>query len=396
MAEITIEKLAEDIKRVANRLGKPPADFNEYEKGRGKYKEWEFRKRGGFAACLLSAGFTPAELELAKLKSDNARLREIVTQLESLAVSSSRMREMIQSIDPDQIQPKHDWMRPAKPDGKNHGIPVMLLSDVHFDEVVRPEQIGHCNAYNRDIATRRLKNTFRNAARLLKSHMSNPSYDGFVLNLGGDMLSGNIHEELAETNEACISQSILSLTEILIEGVYGLAKEFGNVFVPCVTGNHGRMHRKPRAKNRAFENFEWLIYQYMAAYFKSDKRISFDIPDGPDAVYTVYKRRYLLTHGDQFRGGDGIGGIMVPIMRGASKKLVRQQAIGSPFDVILMGHWHRYIHTNDVIINGSVKGYDEYASQGNFPYEAPQQALWIEHPDHGITFRVPILCDKSK
>jgi hypothetical protein len=396
MDEYTVDELVKDLKRIAKRLDRPPHDFGEYQASGGKYKHWQFRKRGGFAGIMVMAGFSASEITLAKLRTDNKHLQARIAALEGIAVSSARMREMIMEIDPDSIEPDNDWLKGPQKPSRNHGFAQMLLSDIHFDEVVRPEQIGGCNAYNREVATRRLKNTFRNAVRVLKSHMSSPSYDGIVCNLGGDMLSGNIHEELVETNEACINESILALTEILVEGIGGLADEFGKVFVPCVTGNHGRMHRKPRAKNRAFENFEWLIYQYVARYFKSDPRISFDIPDGPDCVYPLYKRRYLLTHGDQFRGGDGVGGIMVPIMRGASKKSVRQQAIGSPFDVILMGHWHRYIHTNDIIINGSVKGYDEYASQGNFPFEPPQQALWVEHPEYGMTFRCPILCDKGK
>lgn len=225
--------------------------------------------------------------------------------------------------------------------------------------------------------------------------MSSPKYDGIICNLGGDLLSGTIHEELAETNEAGTLQSMLALEEILIEGIGGLADEFGKVFVPCVTGNHGRIHKKPRMKNRAFENFEWAIYQHLAKYFRSDSRISFAIPDGPDALYPVYSRRYCLTHGDQFRGGEGVGGIMVPIMRGTSKKAVRQQAIGQPFDLVLMGHWHQYIHMNGLVINGSVKGYDEFASSMNFPFEPAQQALFIAHPEAGVTFRMPILCDKS-
>jgi hypothetical protein len=46
-----------------------------------------------------------------------------------------------------------------------------------------------------------------------------------------------------------------------------------------------------------------------------------------------------------------------------------------------------------MIINGAVKGYDEYAFQNNFSFEVPQQALFITRPTGDITFRMPILCD---
>lgn len=331
-------------------------------------------------------------LEITRLRHDITRLTSQVRETEALALTSENLRRIIGSLGSPNVVPNPDWLRGAGKQRSTRGTAVLFLSDIHFDEVVHPTQIGGCNEYNRAIAVKSLQNTFRSAVMLLKGFMAAPKYDGIVCPLGGDLLSGNIHEELVETNEAPIQASMLALEEVLIEGIGGLADEFGKVHVPCVTGNHGRMHKKPRAKNRAVENFEWAVYQRMASYFRRDSRITFDIPDGPDTFFNLYDKRYCLTHGDQFRGGDGIGGIMVPIMRGASKKQVRQQAIGDAFDVLMMGHWHQYIHTNRLIINGSVKGYDEYAYQGNFPFEEPQQALFIAHPDAGVTFRMPVLC----
>lgn len=331
-------------------------------------------------------------LEITRLRSDKSRLESQLRELEGLALTGDGLRRIVGSIGSPNVRRDPEWLRGAAKQRSTRGTAVLFLSDIHFDEVVHPAQIGGSNEYNREIATASLKNTFRSAVMLLKGFMAAPKYDGIVCPLGGDLLSGNIHEELVESNEAPIQRSMLALEEILIEGIGCLADEFGKVHVPCVTGNHGRMHKKPRAKNRAFENFEWAVYQRLASYFRRDSRITFDIPEGPDAFFSLYSQRYCLTHGDQFRGGDGIGGIMVPIMRGASKKQVRQQAIGDAYDVLMMGHWHQYIHTNRLIINGSVKGYDEYAYQGNFPFEEPQQALFIAHPEAGVTFRMPVLC----
>lgn len=331
-------------------------------------------------------------IQETRYKNEIARLRSQLQEAERLALSSDRLREVIGSLGSPNINPSPEWLRGASRQRGTHGTGVLFLSDVHFDEVVQPTQIGGSNTYNRQIAIESLRNTFRTAVVLLKGYMAIPKYDGFVCPLGGDLLSGNIHEELAETNEAPIQQSMLALEETMIEGLGSLADEFGKVHVPCVVGNHGRLHRKPRAKNRAFENFEWAVYQRLAAYFKRDPRLTFDISDGSDAAWNIYTWRYLLTHGDQFRGGDGIGGIMVPIMRGAARKQVRQQALGDAFDVLMIGHWHQYIHTNHLIVNGSVKGYDEFSYQMNFPFEPPQQALFVVHPEVGVSFRMPVLC----
>lgn len=338
------------------------------------------------------APVNPSErIEIARLRDDKRRLEGQLKEMEQQAVTADKLREMIGSLDAPNVSQSPEWLQGASKPRSVTGTPVLFLSDIHFDEVVAADQIGGCNEYNREIATQSIKNTFRSAISLLKSFMAAPKYDGIVAPLGGDLLSGNIHEELTKTNEFPIQKSMIAIEELLIEGLGGLADEFGKVHVPCVTGNHGRMSRKPEAKNRGPENYEWAIYQRLASYFRRDSRITFDIPEGPDAFFKVYERRFCLTHGDQFRGGNGIGGIMVPIKRGVAKKQQRQVAIGNPFDHVLMGHWHQYTHEEQIIINGSIKGYDEYAYANNFDYQPPQQALFIVHPEVGITFRMPVM-----
>jgi hypothetical protein len=35
-------------------------------------------------------------------------------------------------------------------------------------------------------------------------------------------------------------------------------------------------------------------------------------------------------------------------------------------------------------------------NRGNFGFEPPRQALWITYPEHGITFRIPVLVERGK
>jgi hypothetical protein len=134
--------------------------------------------------------------------------------------------------------------------GKNTGVPTLLASDWHGDEVVKADQINGVNAFNRAIWTARTKRMFSKTIDLLIHHMHKPNNDYFVLDLGGDMLSGNIHEELRETNEAPVSQSMLHLVDLLIAGIDLLLTHFPKIVVNAVPGNHGRWDKKPRAKNR--------------------------------------------------------------------------------------------------------------------------------------------------
>jgi hypothetical protein len=210
------------------------------------------------------------------------------------------------------------------------------------------------------------------------------------------MISGNIHDELVATNQFNTMPTILDILSKLTWMIEELLKVFPRVFLPCVSGNHGRNTHKIWAKDRHATSFDWLIYNLLALRFENDKRVTFLIPDGPDAYYKVYDHRFLLTHGDQFRGGDGLIGCLGPIIRGDHKKRSRNAQIDMEYDTMILGHWHQYIHHSRVIVNGSLKGYDEYAYTNNFGFELPRQALWINHPKYGITFGMPVQVERSK
>lgn len=273
---------------------------------------------------------------------------------------------------------------------KSPGVPTLFASDWHWAEVVDPSQIGGVNKFNLKIAHERVRALISQTIDLLDNHMVNPEYPGIVFALGGDMMSGFIHPELVETNEVNVMASLVDLFGVMSWAIEMLADRYGKVFVPCVTGNHGRSTVKIQAKNRHHTSFDWLLYCLLDKRFENDPRITMHIPDGPDALYSVYDTRYLLTHGDQFRGGDGLIGCLGPIIRGDHKKRSRNAQIDMDYTCMILGHWHQLIQMQRLIVNGSLIGYNEYAYAGNFGFEIPQQALWITHPKNGITFQMAV------
>lgn len=287
------------------------------------------------------------------------------------------------------------WLTP-KVCKKDHATASVMLSDLHLDEIVYADQVNFVNAYSRKIAKRRLKMFFENSIKLARDHMSGIEIDGLVLNLGGDMVSGNIHEELKISNEDGIMGTVVYWVEQLIAGIEMLAEQFPHLYIPCVTGNHGRNSMKPVKKGRNRDNFDWLIYKMLEMHFKNENGhdIVFNIPEGTDCRYSVYNTRYQLTHGDQFRGGSGISGIWTPITLGDHRKRQREQATKTPYDVLLMGHFHQLIDGGKFMINGSLKGYDEFAASCNFGFETPKQWFWLTDPRYGKTVTAPIHCEK--
>lgn len=288
------------------------------------------------------------------------------------------------------------WTRRTPKAGKHHGTPWLLLSDLHLDEVVQPAEIGHVNAYNRRIAELRLQGTFERAVEVCRTYWSGITYDGIVCPLAGDIYSGDIHDELTQTNEDTILGSILHWTDRLASGLALLADEFGSVHVPVVVGNHSRRSRKPRSKFRARDNFDWFTGHLLARQFAGDKRVTFDVSESADVMVDAYGRRVCVTHGDQASGGGGIGGIWPPIMRLDARKRSRANAVNAPYDLMVLGHWHQLTFGPSFVMNGSLKGYDEYAFTGNFGFEPPQQALWLMTPEHGKTWTAPILPQNRK
>jgi hypothetical protein len=217
-----------------------------------------------------------------------------------------------------------------------------------------------------------------------------------VINLGGDFISGGLHPELAKTDEQSRIRAALSVRDLLAEKLSIMADEFGNVFCPAVPGNHGRNTHKPEFNGYVETNFDWMVYQLLARHFENDKRIRFVIPDSGDAYYSVYGKRFLLTHGDMLgvKGGDGIIGAIGPIMRGKMKVGARMRSFGADFDLLIMGHWHQELFLPGVLVSNTLKGYDEYAMKAlSAPFSLPSQPLLFVHPRIGITSYSTILLE---
>ncbi|BES72184.1 hypothetical protein RE428_32020 [Marinobacter nanhaiticus D15-8W] len=328
------------------------------------------------------------QVEEHRLKKQLAQEKRKVMELAEQKIEDERFQRFVGHLMSKPTQPPK-WLY-SKKKGQDRAIATAMLSDTHFDEVVQPRHINGVNAYNRTIATLRLQRFFENVLTLCKHHCGGIDIEGLVLPLGGDMVSGNIHEELAETNEAPIMDTVLYWSGQIIAGIEMLLTHFDRLYVPCVTGNHGRNHKKPKAKTRAKDSFDWLIYKLVERHFQGRSEVTFNIPLETDARWNIYSTRYHMTHGDQFKGGNGIAGIFSPIMRGHYKKMTREQSVETPYDILLMGHFHQLIDMGSVIVNGSLKGYDEWTASMNFNFEYPQQAFFLTDPKWGKTITAPV------
>lgn len=337
--------------------------------------------------------------ETAKLKIELAQANRRIETIQREEDTAERIREAILGLADHTPEPPEWLQRPGTPGFR--GAPMTIWSDWHWGEVVHAAEVAGVNEYNHKIGRLRAKRLVETTIDLAFNHMgrAKTKYPGCIVCLGGDMITGDIHEELLATNDRTPQQSINDLTDVLAGGLDTMAGKFGRLFVPCVVGNHGRSSRKPRMKGRVFTSIEWVIYCNLERHFRNSKHIQFMIPGETDAYFSVFGHRYLLTHGDSLgvKGGDGIIGAMGPIVRGAIKVGRSEAEIDRDFDTIVMGHWHQYLTVPGIIVNNSLIGYNEYARLGlRAPYSRPSQALWFTHPEHGITAHWQVYLENLK
>lgn len=353
--------------------------------------DWSLENAAG-----IDVGSSAAQI--ARLESENKALTTRLAALMRDQITRDHVRQHIFKLRENGATPPR-WISTKKSRVGVTGMPILFASDWQLGEVIQASEINGFNAFNLEIAEQRIEIMMQKTVRLLFDEVARPKYPGIIFLLGGDMVSGDsLHDDLTRTNEERVLPILLRLVDLLIGCVDFLLGHFEHVHIVCVAGNHGRLDRKTPSKERSATNFDWLAgtmierhYESVVASGKLEKgRATFQVETSPDAYFEVYGRTYCLTHGDQFRGGDGMIGPIGPVMRGRWKKSGRDIALGQPFDTLLCGHFHWLWMLDHLIINGSLPGYSEFAYQNNMQPTQPAQALWIQHPDEGITHQLPI------
>jgi hypothetical protein len=276
--------------------------------------------------------------------------------------------------------------RPARR-GEQRGKHEMALlwSDTHYPEVVDLEETNGINEFNSEIFWRR-QATLRDR---IASHVEQRKNPVDVLHLWalGDMLSGNIHEELAETNELPLAEATIQFGLDGARWVESLLEiGFRQIRFAGVVGNHPRLHKKPRAKH-TFDNADWFAYHTMRLALAQNEAITFEIPKANRWPVVVHGWRFLLWHMDGVRSsmpGVPWGGIM----RRVHALQNEYAAVGQPIDYFCGGHFHQLTDVpagpSRIYVNGSVKGVDEHSLRSFGGGQPPQQALLTIHPDNGV------------
>jgi hypothetical protein len=256
-------------------------------------------------------------------------------------------------------------------------------SDLHAAEVVDREEMNGINGYDWDVMLAR-HDRMLEAIASFKDKRPYP-VDELVINGLGDMLSGNNHPELKETNQKVIMEAALQLGLDMTQWVAALGEIFPKVRVAGVVGNHPRMTIKPAMKRR-YDNVDWIMYHIMKLQLARYENISVEVPKAAQHPIMIFNERHLLFHGDGIRStmpGVPWGGVMRRVA-----ELSNQYArMGMPINRFHVGHFHNpnIVEGGRIFMNGSVKGPDEYSLLNFGGGHDASQLLQVYHPIRGLT-----------
>ena len=182
---------------------------------------------------------------------ENIELKREIHRRSDDRMTAEKVRKEIFNIAEYSPEPPA-WLN-KEPGKSSTGIPLICVNDWHWGEYVDPDQVGGVNKFNRAIAKERVRVLHDTVVDLCFNHMTNPNYPGAVVAVLGDMITGNIHEDLAMTNDGPVMWSVNEVENQLIGLIKSWKKRFGKIAVICVPGNHGRNTVKPRINNRVYE-----------------------------------------------------------------------------------------------------------------------------------------------
>lgn len=325
---------------------------------------------------------------LRRLRDENNRLRNGIADLERRVIEAEDIRASVLGLVDAPLKPR--LVIPTRASRGGGGRTVLLhLTDVHYGETVNIHEMDGVNSYDAKTARARIGRFFARAASLCTEHWSGAPPEEIVLALGGDLISGDIHNELAVTNAPSVPATVREVGEIIAGGVGLLREKVGcPIRVYSVPGNHGRLTFKPTAKGRAAMSLDLLVTDFAEACCRAAglSGVTFYQTYSPDAYFSVYAFNWLLNHGDTMgsKGGQGYIGPAATIVRGHRKLMDTAWRSGKAINFILSGHFHTTLRTTFGWSGGSVVGYSEYGRDLRADPEPAKQNMLVVHERNGV------------
>ncbi len=323
--------------------------------------------------------FTPPQAEVSReetLAAENAELKRHLKRARSIDVQAERVLQSIETA----VKSAPPQFNGSLPSGRvTPHVHNLLLSDLHYGEVVDPEQVNGLNEYNVDVLKRRLESVFQSVLSF-KAHR-NYEITKLVISVLGDMCSGGpgIHDEIRDSNERTAAEQGHEMGMLLGQFIENLVPHYEVIEVDGVSGNHPRM-AKPHASKNVFDSFDWMAYRVAEVYVRGYESVRCNFPRAGMIVKQIAGKNVLLMHGDGIRStmpGVPWGGVV----RRVNELRKQYGAQGVLLDAVQLGHFHdpNVVGGGAIFMNGSLVGVNEYGLKNFGAGAQPTQLLLTWH-----------------
>lgn len=355
----------------------------EFPKSR-RYSSWEqFKYRLGLESNINDVKLVKElENDVDRLSSKNRKLygalviaRDENNALRRESRREARSEDVVEHLIEELKQGFHSIELPTTPFmlvdrsvlNNQEAQPFVLLSDLHYNEVIEGKYIEDYNEFNNQICLEGIDRVLTKVQR----------YGGDTLRvyLAGDLVSGIIHF-LDLKGQIPVTSSIIELAYFLADRISKLAKQYKNIKVMMVNGNHSRLSLKPTLDLKAFD-FEHLLYELMKVQVV-EKNVKFEYSHSTylvDNIGTEDLPKYVgLFHGDN-------KAFNPTAEAGVLKQFgIFDELFGVRVHSLLSGHSHKPVFSSSprggsILVNGCASGSNQFGFNANFLPLQPYQ--WI-------------------
>jgi len=339
---------------------------------------------------------------VTELEEDNRHLKDVNRELRDDVAKRSResgvIRTMAETLKNNPITSSYKPIKKTvKKTGKIEESAVLVLSDLHGDQIILPERVNGVENYNFDVFCKRMERVVDVTISHLTENMQNYNFKTLYVFCIGDMCSGEIHGATEHTKWKNAIKNAIGIGEVLGMALGELSEHFEKIKVVTTVGNHGRRVGPSGKKNyrTPHDNWDYLVTiqaQNKCRDLVESGDIEFITPEAYSALVDIDGHVYHLSHGDDLKSFGGIP------FYGLERKSRRLIALGSVTGVtpnyFLCGHYHTSMNmqtpNGEFILNGSFMATDEYALESMGAYSEPYQLLWGNHAVYGKTWSLPI------
>ena len=324
-------------------------------------------------------------------KLEKVLLRDAKAKVDFLYDENSKLKKLLTLDEAFSDHTFKEYSFKTTPGKKSEATAIALLSDIHAEERVDKQTVNGLNEFNPDICKQRVINYFVNLRKLIDKERQDVEISKLVLGLLGDNIHGFIHSEYMQTNYLTPQEASLFIYEILQNGINYLLEDekLKEIIVVCKVGNHSRTTLKPYTNEEGKMSYEWGVYKHLNLRYESESRIKFIIDDSYFTYLNVYDKKIRFHHGHNVKYNGGIGGLTIPLIKYIFR--INQQITA---DLDCIGHFHTRFSLPNVLINGSVVGFDSYALKIGARPENPMQTFQLIDSKRGFTVNTPILVNE--